>query len=69
MELGRSDSCRSTTQDLGPTVSSFAGIALNNAPAFIVSQLCGALMGLMLAKRLQIGTASIPRVDEVQIKA
>ena len=49
--------------------NTFAGIAPNNAPAFIVSQLCGALLGLILAKWLQIGTASIPRVDEAQIKA
>jgi glycerol uptake facilitator-like aquaporin len=49
--------------------NTFAGIAPNNAPAFIVSQLCGALVGLVLAKWLQIGTASIPRVDEAQIKA
>jgi glycerol uptake facilitator-like aquaporin len=49
--------------------NTFAGIAPNNAPAFIVSQLCGALLGLMLAKWLQIGTASIPRADEAQIKA
>jgi glycerol uptake facilitator-like aquaporin len=49
--------------------NTFAGIAPNNAPAFIVSQLCGALIGLALAKWLQIGAASIPRVDEAQIKA
>jgi glycerol uptake facilitator-like aquaporin len=49
--------------------NTFAGIAPNNAPAFIVSQLCGALIGLMLAKWLQIDTASIPRVDKAQIKA
>jgi hypothetical protein len=35
----------------------FAGIAPSNAPAFIVSQLCGALIDLMLAKRFQIGPA------------
>jgi len=46
--------------------NTFAGIALNNVPAFIASQLCGALLGLMLAKWLQIGTAAIPRVDEAQ---
>jgi hypothetical protein len=40
--------------------NTFAGIAPYNAPAFIVSQLCGALLGLMLAKCLQIGSASIP---------
>jgi glycerol uptake facilitator-like aquaporin len=40
--------------------NTFAGIAPNNAPAFIVSQLCGALIGVMLANWLQIGTASIP---------
>jgi glycerol uptake facilitator-like aquaporin len=49
--------------------NTFAGIAPNNAPAFILSQLCGALTGLMLTKWLQIGTASIPRVDQAQIKA
>jgi glycerol uptake facilitator-like aquaporin len=49
--------------------NTFAGIAPNNAPAFIVSQLCGALLGLMLAKWLQIGAGSIPQVDEAQIKA
>jgi glycerol uptake facilitator-like aquaporin len=49
--------------------NTFAGIAPNNAPAFIVSQLCGALIGLVLAKWLQIGSASIPRVDQAQIKA
>ena len=49
--------------------NTFAGIAPNNAPAFIASQLCGALSGLVLAKWLQIGTASIPRVDEAQTKA
>src|SRR6201986_1474702 len=48
--------------------NTFAGIAPKNAPAFIVSQLCGALLGLMLAKWLQIGTASIPR-NEAPIKA
>jgi glycerol uptake facilitator-like aquaporin len=47
----------------------FAGIALNNVPAFIASQLCGALLGLMLAKWLQIGTAAIPQVDEAQAEA
>jgi hypothetical protein len=35
--------------------NTFAGIAPSNAPAFIASQLCGALLGLMLAKWLQIG--------------
>ena len=49
--------------------NTFAGIAPSNAPAFIVSQLCGALIGLVLAKWLQIGAASTPRVDEAQIKA
>jgi glycerol uptake facilitator-like aquaporin len=49
--------------------NTFAGIAPNNALAFIVSQLCGALVGLVLARWLRIGTASIPRVDEAQIKA
>jgi glycerol uptake facilitator-like aquaporin len=49
--------------------NTFAGIAPNNAPAFIASQLCGALIGLVLAKWLRIGSASIPQVDEAQIKA
>jgi len=49
--------------------NTFAGIAPNNAPAFIVSQLCGALLVLMLAKWLQIGSASIPRGDEETINA
>jgi glycerol uptake facilitator-like aquaporin len=49
--------------------NTLAGIAPNNAPAFIISQLCGALIGLVLAKWLQIGTTSIPRVDKAQIKA
>jgi DNA-binding transcriptional ArsR family regulator len=49
--------------------NTFTGIAPSNAPAFIASQLCGALLELMLAKWLQIDTASIPRVDEAQIKA
>jgi glycerol uptake facilitator-like aquaporin len=49
--------------------NTFAGIALNNVPAFIASQLCGALLGLMLAKWLKIGSAAIPRVDEAQIQA
>jgi glycerol uptake facilitator-like aquaporin len=40
--------------------NTFAGIAPYNAPAFIVSQLRGALLRLMLAKCLQIGSASIP---------
>src|SRR5271155_1503097 len=30
--------------------NTFAGIAPNNAPAFIASQLCGALIGVVLAK-------------------
>jgi glycerol uptake facilitator-like aquaporin len=42
----------------------FAGIALNNVPAFVASQVCGALLGLMLAKWLQIGTSAIPQVEE-----
>jgi glycerol uptake facilitator-like aquaporin len=49
--------------------NTFAGIAPNSAPAFIASQLCGALIGLVLAKWLEIGSASIPRLDEAQIKA
>jgi glycerol uptake facilitator-like aquaporin len=49
--------------------NTFAGIALNNVPAFIAAQLCGALLGLILAKGLQIGTAATPRVDEAQIQA
>jgi hypothetical protein len=49
--------------------NTFAGIVPNNAPAFILSQLCGALIGLVLAKWLQIGIASMPRVNEVQINA
>jgi glycerol uptake facilitator-like aquaporin len=44
--------------------NTFAGIAPNNVPAFIASQLCGALVGLLLAQWLQIGNASILRVDE-----
>jgi glycerol uptake facilitator-like aquaporin len=44
--------------------NTFAGIAPNNAPAFIGSQFCGALIGLMLAKWLQLGSTAIPRVDE-----
>ncbi|MGB6309639.1 MAG: MIP/aquaporin family protein [Steroidobacteraceae bacterium] len=41
--------------------NTFAGIAPIDAPAFILSQLSGALIGLMLAKWLQIGTApSLP---------
>jgi glycerol uptake facilitator-like aquaporin len=46
--------------------NTFAGIAPNNAPAFIASQLCGALSGLMLAKWLRIGAV---QADEAQIKA
>lgn len=49
--------------------NTFAGIAPNDAPAFIVSQLFGALIGLMLAKWLQIGSAAIPAVNEAQVKA
>ena len=40
-----------------------SGIAPNNAPAFIVSQVCGALIGLMLAKWLQLGSTAIPPVE------
>jgi glycerol uptake facilitator-like aquaporin len=43
--------------------NTFTGIAPNSAPAFIASQLFGALVGLMLAKWLQIGTVAIPRVN------
>jgi glycerol uptake facilitator-like aquaporin len=43
--------------------NTFSGIAPNSAPAFIASQLFGALVGLMLAKWLQIGTIVIPRVN------
>jgi glycerol uptake facilitator-like aquaporin len=43
--------------------NTFSGIAPNCAPAFIASQLFGALFGLMLAKWLQIGTVKIPRVN------
>jgi glycerol uptake facilitator-like aquaporin len=42
--------------------NTFSGIAPSSAPAFIASQLFGALVGLMLAKWLQIGTVAIPRV-------
>jgi glycerol uptake facilitator-like aquaporin len=49
--------------------NTFAGIAPSNAPAFIASQLGGSLIGLGLAKWLQIGAASIPRVEKAQIKA
>jgi glycerol uptake facilitator-like aquaporin len=41
--------------------NTFAGIAPNNAPAFIASQLCGALIGLALAKWLQIGSTATDR--------
>jgi glycerol uptake facilitator-like aquaporin len=49
--------------------NTFAGIVPAHVAGFIVSQLCGALIGLVLAKWLQIGSASIPRVDQAQIKA
>jgi glycerol uptake facilitator-like aquaporin len=49
--------------------NTFSGIAPNNAPAFIVSQLCGALMGLMLAKWLRLGGTAIHRVDKAKIIA
>jgi glycerol uptake facilitator-like aquaporin len=49
--------------------NTFAGIAPNNAPAFVVSQLCGALIGLALAKWLQIGSATTERASESRIKA
>jgi glycerol uptake facilitator-like aquaporin len=45
--------------------NTFSGIAPNNAPAFIASQLFGALVGLMLAKWLRIGSAPSDRVSEV----
>jgi glycerol uptake facilitator-like aquaporin len=48
--------------------NTFAGIAPNNAPAFIASQLCGALIGLALAKWLQIGSTATDRASESQIK-
>jgi glycerol uptake facilitator-like aquaporin len=48
--------------------NTFAGIAPNNAPAFIASQLCGALIGLALAKWMQIGIAATDRASESQIK-
>jgi glycerol uptake facilitator-like aquaporin len=48
--------------------NTFAGIAPNNAPAFIASQLCGALIGLALAKWLQIGSTAIDRASESRIK-
>jgi glycerol uptake facilitator-like aquaporin len=37
--------------------NTFAGIAPSNAPAFIASQLCGALAGLLLGRWLLIGRA------------
>ena len=37
--------------------NTFAGIAPSNAPAFIASQLCGALAGLLLGRWLLIGGA------------
>jgi glycerol uptake facilitator-like aquaporin len=37
--------------------NTFSGIAPVNAPAFIASQLCGALVGLLLAKWLRISPA------------
>ena len=43
--------------------NTFSGIAPNSAPAFIAFQFFGALVGLMLAKWLQIGTAAIRPVD------
>jgi glycerol uptake facilitator-like aquaporin len=42
--------------------NTFAGIAPGNAPAFIASQLCGALAGLLLAKYLLIGRATPQRM-------
>jgi glycerol uptake facilitator-like aquaporin len=38
----------------------FAGIAPAHVPAFVASQLCGALMGLLLAKYLHIGRSEAP---------
>jgi glycerol uptake facilitator-like aquaporin len=38
----------------------FAGIAPAHVPAFIISQLCGALVGLLLAKYLLIGRREAP---------
>jgi glycerol uptake facilitator-like aquaporin len=38
----------------------FAGIAPAHVPAFITSQLCGALVGLLLAKYLLIGRWEVP---------
>ncbi|MEA3105998.1 MAG: hypothetical protein QOI88_603 [Gammaproteobacteria bacterium] len=40
--------------------NTFAGIAPENTPAFIASQLCGALLGLLLAKWLQIPQSACP---------
>jgi hypothetical protein len=48
--------------------NTFAGIAPNNAPGFIASQLRGALIGLVLAKWLQIGSTATDRASESQIK-
>jgi glycerol uptake facilitator-like aquaporin len=41
--------------------NTFAGIAPSNAPAFIASQLCGALAGLLLGRWLLIGRAVPPQ--------
>jgi glycerol uptake facilitator-like aquaporin len=49
--------------------NTFAGIAPNNAPAFIASQLCGALIGLALAKWLQIGSTATDRASKSQVEA
>jgi glycerol uptake facilitator-like aquaporin len=46
--------------------NTFAGIAPNHAPAFIASQLCGALIALVLAKWLQIGGSAQRRTDPTQ---
>ena len=43
--------------------NTFAGISPTHVLAFIASQLCGALIGLVLANCLQIGTVAMPHVD------
>jgi glycerol uptake facilitator-like aquaporin len=45
----------------------FAGIAPAHVPAFITSQLCGALVGLLLAKYLLIGRREAPVSVEAPI--
>lgn len=42
--------------------NTFAGIAPANVPAFIASQLCGALAGFLLAKYLLIGCSNPERI-------